>query len=463
MAYEVFSAFTRCAAIHGTHSNVPDAVACYNAIVTGIEGETPSWKHTGKHVHVVGAVDRHGHQRALTDREIKQLTGLGLPPEAFLSEKENVTTFNIIAEMFYAASRLMPTSNISLEGMFDYEARNKHFWSTDAGMGQAFAFAQQTVFTVELALKALLEASGKLLAVPPKVWQTHNLIELFNLLEPEEQRLLEQRWNSLHSSNHQSHESLRDLLAVTKNQYMDWRYIPTLKSTELSLDVTAMLGAAGLILNLAEDTFRRNSPVKVETTSQTFPSSSVKQHATKVPKPVIVEGVVQSINVPPGFDPHGQVDVVVKPEFYYDGPTNSELPQSVTARFRKSQVESYNGIVGENVRLVGWSTESDPHILDAASHNRPLTRGDSYTFEQRALRGTVYDLKKREKEGKQTVEFSLILDDSTYYTKVDCYFLTDEEREQIADVRLGTEITIHGQVALLNGKPVSLFAPRIVN
>ena len=463
MPYEVFSTFTRCAAIHGAHSNVPDAAACYNTIVTNIEGGIPSWKHTGKHVHVVGAVDRHGRQRALTGREISQLTNLGLLPEAFLSEKDTITTFNNIAEMFYEASRLMPISNISLEGMFDYEARNKHFWGTNGGMGQAFAFAQQIVFTVELALKALLEASGKLLTVPPKTWQTHDLVELFKLLDTEEKRTLEQRWKSLPSSDNQSHETLFDLLSATKNQYMDWRYIPTLTSTELSLDVTAMLGASGLILDLAKDTFRRNSPVKVETTSQTFPSSSVQQDATKVPKPVMVEGIVQSVNMPAGFDPHSQVDVVVKPEIYFAGPSSGVLPQSVTARFRKSQVESYYGIVGENVRLVGWSTESDPHILDSASHNETLNRGDSYTFEHRALRGTVYDLKKREKEGKQTAEFTLILDDYTYYTKVDCHFLTDTEREQIADVRLGAEITIQGQATLLNGKPVSLFAPRIVN
>ena len=136
MPYEVFSTLTRCAAIHGAHSNVQKAVDCYNDVVTNIEGDIPSWKHTGKQIHVVGAVDRRGNQRALTDPEKTQLSNLRLPPEAFLSEKENITTFNKIAEMF-------------LEGLFDSEARNKHFWSTDAGMGQAVAFAQQTVFTLE--------------------------------------------------------------------------------------------------------------------------------------------------------------------------------------------------------------------------------------------------------------------------------------------------------------------------
>ena len=98
-------------------------------------------------------------------------------------------------------------------------------------MGQAFVFAQQIVFTVELALKALLEANGKLLTVPPNTWQTHDLVELFNLLDTEEQRTLEQRWKSLPSSHNQSHKNLFDLLSATKNHYMDWRYIPTLTST----------------------------------------------------------------------------------------------------------------------------------------------------------------------------------------------------------------------------------------
>ena len=313
-----------------------------------------------------------------------------------------------------------------------------------------------------LALKALLEAKGKLLTVHLSVWQTHNLIKLFDLLEPEDQNLLEGRWSYLRSSNNQLPRTLRDFLTVTKNQYMDWRYIPTLISTELSLDVTAVLGASGIIFDLARETFRSNSPVKVEATSEIFPPSSATQVATKVPKPVMVEGVVQSVNVPSGFDPNSQVEIVVKPDIYIDTPASGKIPQSVTARFRKAQVESYHGIKGQNVRLVGSSTDSKPHILESASHNEPLDRGTSYTLEGRTLRGTVYNLKRRD-TANQTAEFTLILSDTTYYTKVDCQFITDEEREQIADVQLGAEITIQGQATLLNGKPVSLFGPTVVS
>ena len=461
MPYEVFSTFARCAAIHGAHSNVQKAVDCYNEIVTNIEGGIPSWKHTGKQIHVVGAVSRRGNQRALTDNEITQLTNLGLPPKAFLSEKENITTFSKIAEMFLEASRLMPVSDVNLKGMFDFETRDRHFWSTDAGMGQAVAFAQQTVFTLELSLKALLEANGKLLTVPPGIWKTHNLLELFDLLEPEVQSLLEQRWSYLRSSNNQSNRSLRDLLSVTKNQYMDWRYIPTLTSTELSLDVEAVLVAASTILNLAKDTLLSNSPVKIEATSEIFPPSSATQDKNKVPKPVMVEGVVQSVDVQPGFDPNSTVEVVIKPDFYIEPPANGKLPQSVTARFRKAQVESYFGIEGQSVRLVGWSTEAEPHLLESPSHNEPMNRGASYTLEDRTLRGTVFHLKRRD-TAHQTAEFTLVLSDSTYHTKVDCQFITDEECEQLAGVQLGAEIIIQGQTTLLNGKPVSLFGP-IVN
>ena len=458
----MFSPFIRCAAIHGPHSNLPAAAACYNKIASDIDGDMPLWKHTGKHVHVVGAVDRHGSQRAFSDREKGHALTLGLAAEAVLTEQESITTFYNIAKMFYESSRLIPISSISLEGMFDYEARDKHYWSTEAGMGQAFTFAQQVVFTLELSLKALLEYSGRLLIVPEDDWQTHDLVDLFKLLDEPDKELLNQRWNSLPLSECQSHRSLSGLLRKTRRHYMDWRYIPTLKSTELSMDVIAMLSASRLTLDLAERSFRENTPLRIEVNSQAHPPAENNDPAL-VPHPVWVRGLVQSVKMPEGFDPNSQVEVVVQPEFYYSGLSEIDFRQDVTVRFRKSQVESYYGLERENVSLVGRSTESERHILNAASHMDILTIKRSYTLEPRVLRGTVYNLIPSEDPPARTPRITLVLSDSTYYTSVDCMFVTDSERETLAEVHPGDEITIRGHATLINGRPVSLVGPEILN
>ena len=438
-----------------------DAAACYNKLLADNDGKMPSWKHTGKHIHVVGAVDHQGKQRAFNKREEKQAESLNLLPEAVLTKKENITTFSNIAKMFNEASRLMQISDINLDGLFDYEARSNHFWSTEAGMGQAFAYAQQVIFTVELSLKALLESSGQLVAIPPDQWQTHDLVKLFNMLDSDDQKALEQRWLSVSPSSRRSHKTFFALLQAA-NHYNDWRYIPTLTSTDLSLDVIAMLSASNLAMNLADRIFIENSPLKIEVTTQTH-SSPDKLDAAQRLKPVMVKGMVCSVTIPGGFDPLSQVEVVVQPETYISGAQeNIRLSQNVTARFRKSQVESYFRLEGENVCLVGWSTEAEPHILDAVHHRDPSSRQPSYAFECRTLRGIVYNLARSEDVSGQAARITLILSDSTYYTKVDCLFLTDEERAQIVDVRLGTEITICGQATLLNGIPVTLVSPKIM-
>ena len=462
MPYEVFSPFTRCAAVHGVHSNLAAAAACYNEIDAELGGDMPSWKHTGKHIHVVGAVDRRGKQRVFTDREDGQARCYGLPPEAILTEEESITTFYNIAEMYYEASKLMPISNISLEGMFDYEARDKHFWSTTAGMGQAFSFAQHVAFTVEFSLKALLEYSGKFLVVPECKWHTHDLVSLFGFLDEQEKEDLEQKWRSLPESQRQSHETLYELLKTTRNQYMDWRYIPTLKSTELSMDVTAMLSASRLMLSLAERTFHEASPMSSNVTSQVYPPDEHRDPAL-IPDRVWVEGLVQSVSVPESFDPHSEVEVLVEPDFYYNGRREIPFNQEVTARFQKSQVESYYGLEGERVSLTGWSTAAERHILNAASHRDAPRIEPSYALDRCTLHGTVYNLIPAAGPPTRTRKITLVLSDSTYYTSVDCMFVTDIEQEMLNNVQLGDEITISGQATLVNGKPVTLVGPEIVD
>ena len=94
-----------------------------------------------------------------------------------------------MARMYYEALKLIPVSSIHLDSILDQKNKGSHFWSTDAGIGQALAYAQQAAFTLELSLKAYLEVLGKLSS--PKLrdrrqWQSHKLVHLFKLLTDDE-------------------------------------------------------------------------------------------------------------------------------------------------------------------------------------------------------------------------------------------------------------------------------------
>ena len=175
MPFEVFSPLMRCADIHGAHVCLSDAALCYNQIGTVKGGNIPTWTSSGKYIHVVAKLDRNGDFLDFTPRDESQAKSLGLPPEALLTQRPGITTFSEYANVYFEASRMIPISSFNLQGMFDYEARDKHYWGTKAGMGQALSCAQQVAFTLELSLKALLEQTGKLITVCKKAWQTHDL------------------------------------------------------------------------------------------------------------------------------------------------------------------------------------------------------------------------------------------------------------------------------------------------
>ena len=199
---------------------------------------------TGKYIHAIGKVDRHGKQLDFTPSEKEQARRLGLPPEAVMFDGSGIITFYNIANMLYESSRLIPVTGINLEGLFDYKVRNRHFWSTEAGLGQVISYAQQATFTVELSLKALLEASGQLVNIPEKSWRTHDLKRLYDLLHRDDQQRLEDQWRALPKSERASYPTMLGFLSDARRFYMDWRYIPTLKSVEHSMDVSALLSAA---------------------------------------------------------------------------------------------------------------------------------------------------------------------------------------------------------------------------
>ena len=104
-------------------------------------------------------------------------------------------------------------SSISLKGMFDHRGKDRHFWTSDAGKGQALAFAQQAAFTLELSLKAYLEGLGKLTSSNVKdiqKWQKHELVDLFNLLTDDEKKQLEAQWVQSDARRNHSKGGFRD-------------------------------------------------------------------------------------------------------------------------------------------------------------------------------------------------------------------------------------------------------------
>ena len=167
-------------------------------------------------------------------------------------------------------------SSISLKGVFDRRGKNRHFWTTDAGKGQALAFAQQAAFTLELSLKAYLEGLGKLASSNVgdiQKWQKHELIDLFNLLTDDEKKQLEEWW--IHSDTKRIHfkGGFRDFLSSSNKLYMKWRYVTDLRSPNLSIDIPMLLSASEFLLSASERLFRTRAPFEFNVTTTTYPNT----------------------------------------------------------------------------------------------------------------------------------------------------------------------------------------------
>ena len=400
-------------------------------------------------------MDKNGTQRDFGKRETQLACQLGLDPRSLLTHKPTVTTINNLASMYYKASMLIPMLTVNLEGLFDYEDRNRHFWSTDAGKGLCLAYILQAAFTLELSLKAILEIGGRLIEVPSggrPDWQTHSPVCLFELLDNDERQKLEQQWKSLPPGKRLFNGTYLEFLKSADDLYIGLRYLQRdLKGTNPQVEILSLLSASHVALDLAESLLRERSPVEV----------NVKTHAHTDPKqPVIrsaqVEGLVRSVTIPEGFDPHGRVEVVIEPD-HGDG--------DVTTLFRKADVENYYGIEGDRVRIVGFASDAEPSVLHRSyhvDHSRRSRANPCYTHEHRVLSGSIYNLETYEIATDQRV-IRLVLDDATFFSKVECIFSTNQEQEQLANVTLGQEILIRGQVSLRDGRPIVLLEPEIID
>ena len=195
MPFEVFNTFSRCSETHGAHSSLEDAAFCFAQLTQRYGGDIPVNPISQKYVFEIAAIDKNGNQRDFLRPETEKAAKLNLDPKSLATEVPGIITFSHLARIYYEASRLIPVTGINLKGMFDHHGEDRHFWNTDAGKGQALAFAQQAAFTLELSLKAYLEVLGKLASTDLadiRKWRKHELTDLFKLLTDAEKRQLEE-------------------------------------------------------------------------------------------------------------------------------------------------------------------------------------------------------------------------------------------------------------------------------
>ena len=73
--------------------------------------------------------------------------------------------------------------------------------------------------------------------------------------------------------------------------------------------------------------------------------------------------------------------------------------------------------------------------------------------------GSIHDVRVVHSAHGLPGKIDLALWDETYFTQVECFFVTDEERDQLEEINLGDRVLIHGNVTLLNGQPMLLVGP----
>ena len=454
MPYEVFNIFFRCSETHKAHCKLEDAVACFAQLTQAYGGDIPVHPISQKYVYEIAAVDRKGNQRNFSNPERLKADALNLDPRSVATDIPGITTFYRLAQLYLEASRLIPVSSISLKGVFDRRGKDRHFWTTDAGKGQALAFAQQAAFTLELSLKAYLEGLGRLASSNVgdlQKWQKHELIDLFNLLTDDEKKQLEEWW--IHSDTKRIHfkGGFRDFLSSSNKVYMKWRYVTDLRSPNLSIDIQMLLSASEFLLSASERLFRTTAPFEFNVTTTTYPNT-VDGGGRPIPPSAVavVEGRVRAVRIPKGFDPFSIVELVIE---------SDQHEADVTAQFYKRNVWDYYGFEGERVTLAGRIREDQPHVLLHPNHVDVSRRGPRYTCERRTLRGSIYDMRMVNSVFGGAQQVNLVLYDDTYFAQVECFFATDEERDMLKEAKLGDKILISGCVMLLNGQPMILVGP----
>ena len=316
------------------------------------------------------------------------------------------------------------------------------------------AYAQQAAFTLELALKAYLEVLGKL-AMPNigdfQKWHKHELADLFKLLTTAEKKQLEEWWDRSDTKRSHFKGSFRDFVSASSKLYLKWRYITELRFPDLSIDIPMLLSASGFLLHASDRVFKDSSPIKVNITMTTNPGS-VNGDGHPVPKFVttLVKGRVRELRIPDGFDPFSIVELVID---------SDQHGYEIVAQFYKRNVKDYHGLEGKRVTLVGRVREDRPHLLPHPSHLDEPRRQSIYSSERRSLKGSVHDIRVVHSAHGGPGKIDLSLWDETFVTQVECFFVTEEERDRLKNINLGDKVVITGHATLLNGIPILLVGP----
>lgn len=459
MPYEVFGVLFRCSEVHEAHSTLESAASCFAVQTQRYAGKIPIHPVSQQHIYEIVAVDRRGNQRNFSTEDRVKANSLQLDPKSLATEVPTIATFSGLARLYCEALKLIPIDTIKLGDILNYENRHRHFWSTDAGIGQALAYAQQAAFTLELSLKAYLEVLGILAdsgAGGVQKWQSHTLLDLFKLLEDDDQKQLEEWWNNWDTGGVPFEGSFRDFLASNNRLYEKWRYvtdlsITDLRSANLAIDMKMLLIASDFLLAASDRIFRERLPMNLNISVSASPQSDPSD-GERVPASIheLREGRVRSVRIPEGHDPFGIVELVIESE--HDR-------KNTTALFFRRDVTQYYGLENQSVRLIGESREDEPQILRRPTHLDEPERDRTYSSEILTLRGSVHDMRIVHSAFGGAGKLNLVLFDDTFFTQVECFFVTDEERDKIQEVSLGDKVLIRGLVTLLNGKPLILVGP----
>ena len=453
MPYEIVTLFHRCSDLHGSHKTFTEAAACFTELTRRYNGNIPVHPVSQKYVFAIAAIDRKGNQRNYSNSDKNQAKTLGIDPKAQLIEIPTITTFTHVARMYHEALKLFPISGINLSDIFDYTDRRRHFWTTDAGIGQALAYAQQSVFTLELCFKAYLEVLGKLAstdAADVQKWQTHELVDLYKLMSSDEMMELERSWHHSYAKRNHFNGTFQEFVNECKKLYGKWRYITDLKFSNVSIDIPMLLSVSEFLIEAGHRQFRQRSPVKI-TFNEITSANDEDGRESRRPTHGLVEGVVRSVRIHPGFDPFDLVEVVI---------ASDEYDEEVTAHFHKRNVKQYSGLEGKEVELSGFIESERPYILTNPEHFDPYRVTPTYETENLTLKGIIYDFKPLRYPNVGDVKFNLVLFDETYFTHVQCFFSTDEERAHVNGLKLGDRILISGLVTRCEGVPMILVDPR---
>ena len=460
LLYEVFSPFMSCTDLHGPHRSLEEAKRCFDQIDQPKDGIAMN-PTTGKCIHTIAAVAADGTQRRFSDEELDLVDALSIDRRIVLEDVPSVTTFAHIAGLSYAALLTVPQLSVDLIGFFDYQNRNKHYWSTEEGLGQSLAYVQQAFFTLELCLKALLETTGQLVKIPGDKWKQHEPAILFKLLNRETRQLLEQRWSQVRSPNRPFDGTFEVFLVSINDMYTAWRYIPERKDLNLSADLQPIVAACEIVLDTSRFMFRRDYPIKPRITTK-FISSGQEQDHSQEYTPIITSGTVTSVNVPEGFGPHIIVEVTLE----------SEEHGLLALQVFKRNPEEYHGLMGREITVGGFYNPDCPTVIrspNILTIDGNEGRGTHYSVETSTLQGSIYDVTRPKGPGRPDTAI-LVLQDETYFTMVQCLFLTRDEQGQITgaldsgeQLQLGDRISIRGRVTLKNGLPVVLVGPESIN